>query len=110
MASYGVAGNGLRATTGLKKGEKFLAIPEEVMMTTDTVAKSPVAKFVSDDPLVSEMPNVQLALHALAELGRGKASPWAPYLATLPRTCVHAQSNLSFVEFCFGMDVLRTWQ
>jgi hypothetical protein len=94
VASYGDAGNGLRAKAPLKKGELFLVVPEAVMMTTNTVASSSVAKFVAEDPLVSEMPNVQLALHALTELGRGAASPWAPYLATLPRSCVECPSLL----------------
>eukprot|EP00035_Acanthoeca_spectabilis_P038170 m.50743 g.50743 ORF g.50743 m.50743 type:complete len:492 (+) comp9025_c0_seq2:224-1699(+) len=86
IAKFGDAGNGLRATTALAKGDNFLQIPVELMMSTETAKTSSVAKFIAEDPLVCQMPNVTLALHVLAELGRGAASQWAPYIATLPAT------------------------
>jgi hypothetical protein len=55
------------------------------MLSTETAKTSTVADFTSTDPLVSQMPNVALALHVLAEVGRGDKSQWAAYLATLPQ-------------------------
>lgn len=104
IAKFGDAGNGLRATTALAKGDNFLQIPVGLMMSTETAKTSSVAKFIAEDPLVCQMPNVTLALHVLAELGRGAASQWAPYIATLPATyttplCVNTPPHLLTVDF-----------
>eukprot|EP00038_Savillea_parva_P025586 m.48480 g.48480 ORF g.48480 m.48480 type:complete len:493 (+) comp6997_c0_seq2:221-1699(+) len=85
IARFGNAGNGLEATTDLKKGDTFLTIPESAMMTTETAKASSLGTFLVSDPLVAQMPNVALALHVLAELGRGSSSKWAPYIQALPR-------------------------
>jgi hypothetical protein len=39
---------------------------------------------VKDDPLIQEMPNLELVMILLEELSRGKQSFWYPYIEVLP--------------------------
>ncbi|XP_060570342.1 actin-histidine N-methyltransferase-like [Ruditapes philippinarum] len=78
-------GYGLQATKDLKEGDQFLAIPRNIMMTTESAKSSPLGPLISMDRILQVMPSVVLALHLLCER-QSQDSNWRPYLNILPES------------------------
>ncbi|XP_045187101.2 actin-histidine N-methyltransferase-like isoform X2 [Mercenaria mercenaria] len=78
-------GHGLQATKDLKEGDQFLAIPRNIMMTTQSARSSALGPLISEDKILQVMPSVVLALHLLCER-RSPESNWGPYLNILPES------------------------
>eukprot|EP00794_Sanderia_malayensis_P012142 gene12142-13395_t len=76
---------GVFASRTLAPGELLIKVPKSAMMTAETVSNSPIGRIVSEDPMLSKMPNVALAFLLVYELFN-ENSKWQPYLNVLPRT------------------------
>lgn len=73
---------GLAATRPIQKGETFITVPKEIVMSLDNVSPS-IAPMISQLPMISAMMNVKLAFSLLVE----KLNPnsfWKPYIDILP--------------------------
>jgi len=75
----------VQAVGPVAMGDLLFSIPQELMMTNETVKASKIGSFIQNDPILSQMPNVALALHVLNELYDSN-SFWSPYLSALPRS------------------------
>lgn len=84
VKSVGNSELGVFATDNFKEGDIFVKIPKEAMLTSDLVTASPIGPLIANDPMLSSMPNVALALLLLHELYSGD-SKWQPYINVLPR-------------------------
>ncbi|XP_040383465.1 fructose-bisphosphate aldolase-lysine N-methyltransferase, chloroplastic [Oryza brachyantha] len=76
-------GLGLVAARDLPRGEAVAEVPKKLWMDADAVAASDLGRAVGGGGELR--PWVAVALLLLRELARGADSPWAPYLAILPR-------------------------
>ncbi|GJM98828.1 hypothetical protein PR202_ga15870 [Eleusine coracana subsp. coracana] len=75
-------GLGLVAARDLPRGEVVAEVPKKLWMDADAVAASDIGRACAGGDL---RPWVAVALLLLREAARGADSPWAPYLAILPR-------------------------
>ncbi|GJN34030.1 hypothetical protein PR202_gb22663 [Eleusine coracana subsp. coracana] len=75
-------GLGLVAARDLPRGEVVAEVPKKLWMDADAVAASDIGRACASGDL---RPWVAVALLLLREAARGADSPWAPYLAILPR-------------------------
>ncbi|KAL5201626.1 hypothetical protein ABZP36_035980 [Zizania latifolia] len=75
-------GLGLVAARGLSRGEVVAEVPKKLWIDADAVAASDIGRALGGGDL---RPWVAVALLLLREAARGADSPWAPYLAILPR-------------------------
>ncbi|KAF0912980.1 hypothetical protein E2562_019784 [Oryza meyeriana var. granulata] len=75
-------GLGLVAARDLPRGEVLAEVPKKLWMDADAVAASDLGRAIGGGEL---RPWVAVALLLLREAARGADSPWAPYLAILPR-------------------------
>ncbi|KAG2634976.1 fructose-bisphosphate aldolase-lysine N-methyltransferase, chloroplastic-like isoform X2 [Panicum virgatum] len=76
-------GLGLVAARDLPRGEVVAEVPKKLWMDADAVAASDIGRACGGDGGLR--PWVAVALLLLREVARGADSPWAPYLAVLPR-------------------------
>nr|CAB3453361.1 unnamed protein product [Digitaria exilis] len=74
-------GLGLVAARDLPRGEVVAEVPKKLWMDADAVAASDIGRACGG----GLRPWVAVALLLLREVARGADSPWAPYLAILPR-------------------------
>ncbi|CAN6195905.1 unnamed protein product [Urochloa humidicola] len=74
-------GLGLVAARDLPRGEVVAEVPKKLWMDADAVAASDIGRACGG----GLRPWVAVALLLLREVSRGADSPWAPYLAILPR-------------------------
>ncbi|XP_074156778.1 SET domain-containing protein 4 isoform X2 [Sminthopsis crassicaudata] len=82
-------GRGLMAVKSLQPGELIISLPEECLLTTDTVIKSYLGDYITKwTPPIS--PLLALCTFLISENNAGKKSPWKPYLDILPKdyTCL----------------------
>lgn len=100
----------VKATLEIQEGDLLFSIPHELVMSTETARSSSLGTqqiskrallcyvlkyhyflssfcftggFISNDPILSQMPNVALAVHVLNEV-YNSSSFWKPYLDALP--------------------------
>ncbi|CAL5074362.1 unnamed protein product [Urochloa decumbens] len=76
-------GLGLVAARDLPRGEVVAEVPKKLWMDADAVAASDIGRACGGGGGLR--PWVSVALLLLREVSRGADSPWAPYLAILPR-------------------------
>ncbi|KAJ1289648.1 hypothetical protein BS78_02G180700 [Paspalum vaginatum] len=76
-------GLGLVAARDLPRGEVVAEVPKKLWMDADAVAASDIGRACGGGGGLR--PWVAVALLLLREVARGPGSPWAPYLAILPR-------------------------
>ncbi|OEL16303.1 [Fructose-bisphosphate aldolase]-lysine N-methyltransferase, chloroplastic [Dichanthelium oligosanthes] len=76
-------GLGLVAARDLPRGEVVAEVPKKLWMDFDAVAASDIGRACGGGGGLR--PWVAVALLLLREVARGADSPWAPYLAILPR-------------------------
>uniref|UniRef100_A0A804QA95 SET domain-containing protein n=1 Tax=Zea mays TaxID=4577 RepID=A0A804QA95_MAIZE len=76
-------GLGLVAARDLPRGEVVAEVPKKLWMDADAVAASDIGRACGGGGGLR--PWVAVALLLLSEVARGADSPWAPYLAILPR-------------------------
>ncbi|CAL5088390.1 unnamed protein product [Urochloa decumbens] len=76
-------GLGLVAARDLPRGEVVAEVPKKLWMDADAVAASDIGRACGGGGGLR--PWVAVALLLLREVARGADSPWAPYLAILPR-------------------------
>ncbi|XP_051840852.1 SET domain-containing protein 4 isoform X2 [Antechinus flavipes] len=82
-------GRGLMAVKSLQPGELIISLPEECLLTTDTVIKSYLGDYITKwTPPIS--PLLALCTFLISENNAGNKSPWKPYLDILPKdyTCL----------------------
>ncbi|KAK2707329.1 hypothetical protein QYM36_015121, partial [Artemia franciscana] len=84
IEEYDGLGNGLKATTKIKKQDLSILIPKKTMITSESAISSTIGHIIKADILLGQMPNVSLALHLLNE-SLDPSSFWTPYIKTLPR-------------------------
>jgi len=77
-------GLGLVAARDLPRGEVVAEVPKKLWMDADAVAASDIGRACGGGG-GGLRPWVAVALLLLSEVARGVDSPWAPYLAILPR-------------------------
>jgi [ribulose-bisphosphate carboxylase]-lysine N-methyltransferase len=77
-------GLGLVAARDLPRGEVVAEVPKKLWMDADAVAASDIGRACGGGG-GGLRPWVAVALLLLSEVARGADSPWAPYLAILPR-------------------------
>ena len=75
---------GIFAIDDFTKGDMFNKIPRSSMMASDCLNESSIGSLVQNDPMLSSMPNVALAVHLLCE-AYNVNSKWKPYINILPR-------------------------
>eukprot|EP00039_Didymoeca_costata_P017199 m.317142 g.317142 ORF g.317142 m.317142 type:complete len:432 (+) comp16504_c2_seq30:2031-3326(+) len=85
IASFGEHGNGLRAESDINTNDVIIQVPTSCMLSTETASQGRLKKLAKSDTMLSQMPNVLLAVHLLSELQDGK-SMWQSYIKTLPIT------------------------
>ncbi|GBP49169.1 Histone-lysine N-methyltransferase setd3 [Eumeta japonica] len=74
---------GLKAERDFESGSLLLTVPKKLMMTEKDAKESELGPFISQDPLLQNMPNITLALFILLQ----KSDPgsfWKPYIEILP--------------------------
>jgi [ribulose-bisphosphate carboxylase]-lysine N-methyltransferase len=76
-------GLGLVAARDLPHGEVIAEVPKKLWLDADAVAASDIGRACGGGGGLR--PWVAVALLLLHEAARGADSPWAPYLAILPR-------------------------
>ncbi|CAN6210687.1 unnamed protein product [Urochloa humidicola] len=76
-------GLGLVAARDLPRGEVVAEVPKKLWMDADAVAASDIGRACGGGGGLR--PWVAVSLLLLREVARGADSPWAPYLAILPR-------------------------
>eukprot|EP00466_Bigelowiella_natans_P018259 jgi/Bigna1/89596/estExt_fgenesh1_pg.C_520051 len=77
-------GSGIVAKRALKRHEKFIEIPRDVMITSAQASQSPVGAVLMKDPTFARMPNLMLAVHVMFE-SLNPSSFHKSYLDALPR-------------------------
>ncbi|XP_058098151.1 protein SET DOMAIN GROUP 40 isoform X1 [Magnolia sinica] len=78
-------GRGLAAARDLRKGEPILRVPRPALLTSESVLKD--ARLAVSVKRRTYLSSIQvLAVCLLAEVGKGRASWWYPYLVQLPHT------------------------
>eukprot|EP00048_Salpingoeca_helianthica_P003029 m.63080 g.63080 ORF g.63080 m.63080 type:complete len:459 (-) comp12448_c0_seq1:21-1397(-) len=78
-------GKGIKTSQHLAEDEGLVEVPEKLMMTQITAAKSALAPLIDKDDLLQRMPSVLLSMHLLFE-AHNKSSFWGPYISELPAT------------------------
>ena len=73
-------GYGLRLKRSVQKNELVLTVPVSAMMTVESAKKGPLNTFISQEPLLTAMPNLALALHLLNER-YSQDSAWRPFIS-----------------------------
>ncbi|KAM8817345.1 SET domain-containing protein 4 isoform 2-T2 [Rhynchonycteris naso] len=87
-ACFPDTGRGLMSRTSLQEGQMIISLPENCLLTTDTVIRSYLGAYIAKwKPPLS--PLLALCTFLVAEKHAGDWSPWKPYLETLPKayTC-----------------------
>lgn len=78
---------GLFALQPFTRNDEVLRVPRKMFLSRETVPNNPSLKnFLIKDPLISQMPNLELTILLLSEYLKGESSFWWPYLSTLPRS------------------------
>lgn len=104
---------GLFALQPFTRNDEVLRVPRKMFLSRETVPNNPSLKskwnlmcsqivpnltlnlvsspfcctdFLIRDPLISQMPNLELTILLLSEYLKGESSFWWPYLSTLPRS------------------------
>eukprot|EP00062_Callorhinchus_milii_P020050 gi/632975283/ref/XP_007904145.1/ PREDICTED: SET domain-containing protein 4 isoform X1 [Callorhinchus milii] len=87
-AHFPDTGRGLMTTKALQPGDTIIALPEKCLLTTQTVHRSYLGKYIERwKPRLS--PLQVLCTFLVAERHFGRTSPWKPYIDVLPKayTC-----------------------
>ncbi|XP_042896434.1 actin-histidine N-methyltransferase isoform X1 [Parasteatoda tepidariorum] len=74
---------GVFADKDIKEDEQFLLIPRKIMMSETSAQSSKLGPLISSDPILKNMPNVQVSMHLLME-SLNPESFWMPYISILP--------------------------
>lgn len=77
-------GGGVFVDKDFKTDEFLISIPRDLILSTDIIPDHPVLKQILDDPVVSKIPSLQLAMLLLYERFNDK-SPWKTYIQALPK-------------------------
>lgn len=75
---------GLKADEDIAENTLIVAIPRRLMMTVEAAKKTILGKHIERDRILSNMPNVALALFLLFEKFQ-EDSFWQPYINVLPK-------------------------
>ncbi|KAK6629183.1 hypothetical protein RUM43_003000 [Polyplax serrata] len=75
---------GLEAVKDIREGDLICSIPRKVMMSFENIKNSPLEHLFKNDPILSNMGNVALALFLILEYLKGKDSFWYSYISSLP--------------------------
>ena len=79
-------GYGLRAKKEITENELMITIPRQMLLTVEHQSSEvPFTTFISQDPLLKEMPNLLLAMIVIREYCDPN-SRWKPYFNILPET------------------------
>lgn len=78
-------GGGVFADKDFKAEENLVSIPRNVILSTEVLSTHPVMKKILEDPIVSKIQSVQLAMLLLYERFNDK-SFWKTYIQSLPKT------------------------
>ncbi|KAF2892458.1 hypothetical protein ILUMI_13714 [Ignelater luminosus] len=92
---------GLQADVDIQESSLVIAVPRRLMLTVEAARNSPLKPLVEKDPLLSNMPNVVLAIFVLLEKFK-ENSFWKPYIDILP-------TSYSTVLY-FSLDELKELQ
>ena len=86
IGDAGAAGTGLFTERGLDRHERFISVPRCAMLSAQFGAgeTTQIAKICFGDPVMRMKPSLPLALVLANERLIGAASPFAPYVASLP--------------------------
>lgn len=74
---------GLQADVDIQESSLVIAVPRQLMLTIEAARNSPLNALIEKDPLLSNMPNVALAIFVLLEKFK-ENSFWKPYIDILP--------------------------
>ncbi|KAH9331447.1 hypothetical protein KI387_003555, partial [Taxus chinensis] len=77
-----VGGRGLVALKNIRKGEKLLYVPHNLIITTDSAWSSPALGDILRRNSVPEWPF--LAIYLISEASLNKSSRWRAYISALP--------------------------
>ncbi|XP_053420178.1 SET domain-containing protein 4 isoform X3 [Nycticebus coucang] len=84
-ACFPGTGRGLMSKTSLQEGQMIISLPENCLLTTDTVIESYLGAYITKwKPPPS--PLLALCTFLVSEKHAGDQSPWKPYLEILPKT------------------------
>ena len=75
------------ATQGIRKGEKLLEVPDELLLTADAAARQSA---IASQLLQDGFPTWSVLAAFLAEVRRSPAeagNAWAPFVSALPSSC-----------------------
>lgn len=75
---------GLEAVKDIREGDLICSISRKVMMSFENIKNSPLEHLFKNDPILSNMGNVALALFLILEYLKGKDSFWYSYISSLP--------------------------
>lgn len=77
------SGYGFKTKEVIEENELWLTVPRSMMLSQESCASSAIGALISKDPILSQMPNISLALYLLHERCNPE-SFWSPYIKILP--------------------------
>lgn len=80
MVEFPEVGYGLRLRRAVKEQELVLMMPVSAMLTGKSAREGPLGAFIAQEPLLTAMPNLALAIHLLNERYTPN-SRWKPYIS-----------------------------
>jgi len=101
------------ATQNMPANSPVLAVPNNVMLTSNAAkaelggAASDAADYLARMGAGDQIPQFYLFLKVLAEFEKGEASPWFPWLNSLPRLYFNSVSMTNFCYECLPPLVFR---
>eukprot|EP00922_Rhytidocystis_sp_ex-Travisia-forbesii_P043127 GHVS01064428.1.p1 GENE.GHVS01064428.1~~GHVS01064428.1.p1 ORF type:complete len:552 (-),score=56.96 GHVS01064428.1:76-1644(-) len=106
-------GRGLASTRPLAKGEVFLQVPVQALLTTHSAMTSDIAAILSPLFLSTLITSTDvLCLHLLRELRRGTSSPYCHYMQSLPSSyetfLYYSDKDILAIQPAVRRSVVRT--
>lgn len=75
---------GLFAKKDIDKNELVISVPDDLMLTTDSIDDPTLVELAKKDPILREMPNILLAFQLMHEYSKGSDSKWSSYINIFP--------------------------
>ena len=93
-------GYGLRLKRSVEERELVMTVPVSMMITGRTARQGPLGAFIAQEPLLTAMPNLALAVHLLNERYTAD-SQWKPYISECITALVYLLITRPFLLLLF---------
>lgn len=93
---------GLFAKKDIDENELVMSVPDDLMLTTDSIDDPVLLELAKTDPLLRDMPNILLAFQLMHEYYKRSQSKWSPYINIFPSEYTtplyYTDKDMSFLE------------